>query len=604
MGVCAARRCIRKRGALFWWGGLVVVLLLPLQSVQAAFSSYLPLTFSGDVSYSYGYVSSSVDSETTALTGAVNAFGYIWQPWFATTAASINMGLAKTTTTASSSDAQIVSGAFSVNVFPRSRFPFSMTFSHSDGRSDVFSDVTQVTGSTDYQSTRFSLRQMYRARSGSLTNAWYYLTNFDSAGTSSDSTSYGASYQLHSAPSSYSVTANRSQSESSASALKPVSDVISLNHTYTPSPDSGVTNVASYIQNDSGSGGSNSRIAQASSSFFWRPEHRSFSLNGGVRVADNVSTSDLGDEKTQKNLGTNLGINYRLSRRAAITAGITVGASDSADSQSLSTSQTISASYASSQYPLGDSTSYSWQGNVSAGNSSTRSDAGGVRETTNVQGVGAGLGHNLSSSWSMGSRSSLNAGFSQSLSSNKSSEDEGYSGSLGNSLNFSFNRRGMAGSTYGSVQLSDSRAIGGRESVFQRLGLSLSQDMSLSHVSSLNANFSYSQNRQRYEVEVISTDPLGNQYSEIVQQEGEGKFLTANLFYHHDRPFTIHNLRFDSRLIANKEIGTNLPTQTLDWDSRFQYSLGLLSSSIGFRLIKNAGGTPTKTFNFRATRSF
>jgi len=97
-------------------------------STYALFGKYLPLKLSGTLTYQYGYITSGVnaESETTSLTGTINANGYIWQPWFATTSAALNLGVSNTETTSSSSDSTSTSGSFNLGVFPRSRFPFSL----------------------------------------------------------------------------------------------------------------------------------------------------------------------------------------------------------------------------------------------------------------------------------------------------------------------------------------------------------------------------------------------------------------------------------------------------------------------------------------------
>jgi hypothetical protein len=94
-------------------GSVTASILVVSGSANALFGSFMPLNLSGSLQYSYGYFSGGgAESETTTLTGTLNAAGYIWQPWFATTSAALNLGLSNTETTTRSSDSTSTSGSF------------------------------------------------------------------------------------------------------------------------------------------------------------------------------------------------------------------------------------------------------------------------------------------------------------------------------------------------------------------------------------------------------------------------------------------------------------------------------------------------------------
>jgi len=569
---------------------LLAALLSVAPSSHAAFSSFLPLSLGGYIAYSYNYLSANAASERMQLTTAFNAAGYVWQPWFATTSAALNLTFSNTETTTSSFDSSAVTGTFTFSLFPRSRFPFTLVYSRSDSRSASFSDLTQVTGEIYYKVTRLSLRQAYRSRGGSLTNLWYYRNAFSGGVTTASTTAYGLSHQVRSAPNTLTLTANYSLSKSQASDAEPASTVLSLNHIYTPAPSNGVTNLVSYVNADPGAAGlSSTTTTQASSSFYWRPEHRSLSVSGGVRASE--SEGGTGDS-TRRSLDTNVGAHYRLTRRAGVTAGLTVGSTDTGDSQSLTSSQNLGLSYASIRYPLGMGLSWLWQASASAANTSTRTDVQGVTNEQSVQSYGGGISHNFNGSWSLGRASSLSAGFSEGWSGSESSSTDYVSTTLTHSLNFSANRRGHRGSTYGSLQFSDSRTAGAEKSIFQRAGFNLSQELTINRLSGLGGNFSYNINRQIYETEIVEDKKTYRRYA------------TLSFNYRHDRPFGVYNLRFNSRFYGTKDIDSEVATDRMDWENRFQYSLGRLSMSATFRLTKTSSGAPMKSFSFQATRGF
>ncbi len=596
MGLFVAkhRESGRLRTAQRWRVGGIFSCVLAVSffssSAEAGFSSFMPMNWGGSLTYSYGYVAASTESERMQLLGNVNVGGYVWQPWFATTSAALSLGLANTQTTTSSGDSNTITGSLVFTVFPRSRFPFSVVYTRTDSRTASFSDLTQLTGDTYHQIARLSVRQSYRSRGGSLSNFWYYRSNFSGANVSSLTETFGLTYQVQDAPSSLTLAANYSASETSLNSTKPVATVLSATHIYTPSPASGVTSLVSYINSDTGSGSPGSSVVQGSSSFSWRPEHRSLSVSGGVRA----SKSESGPGDIRKTLDTNIGLNLRMTRRSSITAGVSLGSSDNGVSQSLTSNQSLSGSYSSRRYPLPAGLNWLWQFSGSVGNTVSRVNSLGGAVSRSIRTAGAGLTHNLSGQWSLGRSSSINGGFSQSVSANKSSTLPDMSKTFNTSANFGGSSRFGRGSMYGSIQLSDSRTIGGSgdEATFQRGGVNLSQDLALSRLSSLTANISYDANRQYFKLASAGLESGYRQYANM------------SIFYQHGRPFGVYNLRFYSRFNSSAEIGSNVPSQRMDWDNRFQYRLGLLSTSASLRFSQNTFGALVKSINFQATRSF
>jgi hypothetical protein len=352
-----------------------------------------------------------------------------------------------------------------------------------------------------------------------------------------------------------------------------------------------VTNLATAVKIDDGLGTNTSTISQISSNFFWRPEHRSVNVNGGVRVSESETLSQ-GTSSEQKSLNTNLGLSYRLTRRLNMGASIAIGSSDSAGTQSLSTTQAVRLNYGSRQSEI-IGFIYNWQWGVNASNSNTRSDNGIDETSTSVKSTGMQLGHSANRRWVPGKGSSISLNLSQAGNVNKSSENDELSKGINHNAGLSWNRRSRSGALYGSLQVSDSRTYGTQDTEFQHLNASISQDLTINRLSNFAGTLGYTESRQ----ETISDIP-GASVSNL------NRFARANLSYRHDRPFGFYNMNFSSRLTGSKVIDSFNPETLWDWDNRLRYRLGLLDTLLSLRIIESAGGLVSKSLYFQASRTF
>jgi len=564
-----------------------------LSEAHATFGGLVPLAYSGQVAYNYNYVENAgSQSEATSLLFGLGASGYVWRPWFATTSLALNVGLSNTNSTSSSTEGTVGTGSFSMGLFPRSRFPFSLIYSRTDSRSQQFQDISQISGSTSFRVTRWTLRQSYRPRAyNQMYNGWYSYTEYDGDSFGSDSTVYGLDYQLRISQQILSVNIAHTSTQSQGVDESSV-DVVSLAHVYTPSAELGVSSLVSYVESDPGGRSSTSTDFQAFSSFFWRPEYRAVRVSGGVRLSESKSDG-VSATTISRSLSTNLGLGYRISRSLNMNAGVSLSTSDNESTQTLSTAQTMSLSYTGA-HKQWSGYSYAWQWNASASNITTQTEIAGVGSTdsTDRQNVSSGIGHNLSKSWALSPASSLAATFSQSVSGSKNSEVDSVARSLNQGAGLSWSSRGGRGSTYVSGRFNDSRSFGDTESVFDSFSLNYNTDITLGRLSSMSGNANYQMTQSE------TKDAVGD------EAESLSRNLSGGVSYRNNRPFGIYNLLFTSSLQGGKQIGSVTPTSTLRWQGTFSYSLGLLSTSLGFRASESAGGNITKSMNFQATRAF
>lgn len=569
----------------------VIILCSVCTDALAAFGGLVPLSWSGQLAYSYGYMESAGnESEATSLLLGLGGSGYIWRPWFATTSLALNIGLSNSQTATSSSDSTVGAGSFSLGIFPGSRFPFSMNYSRTDSHSQSFQDISRVSGDTSFTVSRLSLRQSYRPRGNSqVYNAWYYFTEYDGEAFKSESASYGLDYSLRISRHSLVLNAIHSLSTSSSNLSEPTTDVLSLSHVYTPSNELGVNNLVSFVQVDPGDGGAVSKDSQAFSSFFWRPEHRAINVSGGVRLTETQSEGVV--STVSRGLNTHLGLGYRITRSLNFSANASLGTTDSNDTQTLSTAQAASLSYSGGRQQISGFI-YVWQWSGGVSNSNTRTEALGMTTSADQQSVSSGIGHNLGKSWVLSQSSSISGNFSQSVSGSKNSEVDVVAKTLNHGLSLSWNRRGQRGSTYLSSRLSDSRGYGERDTVYDDFGANLTSDYAINRLSGLSGNMDYSASQSESENDAGGKDTSGS------------RVISGGLVYHNSRPLGIYNLQFSSSLAGSKQIDSSVPTATLRWDASFRYSLGLLSTSLSFRASKSASGVVSKSMNFQATRSF
>ncbi|HEC17768.1 MAG TPA: hypothetical protein ENI97_00295 [Gammaproteobacteria bacterium] len=572
------------------WLAVILIGFAPLRE-GAAFSAFVPLSQSGQVSYRYSYTDSAgSQTESTNLLLGWSASGYIWQPWFATSSLALNVGLSNSVSNTSSSEGTVGSGNFTVGVFPSSRFPFSLTYSRTDSRTQQSYDFTPVSGDSSFRVTRLTMRQVYRPRrSNQLYNAWYDTTRFDGGGFGSLSSSYGVDFQSRGSSQSITASANHSESGVRGASGDSKTDVFSASYTYTPNTELGVNTLFSHVIVSPQTGDTQSTDSQLFGSFAWRPEHRVVSVSGGIRMSE--VRNDGATSTVSRSLNTSLGLSYRVSRALNVNLSATVGTSDSGSTQSLSTTETANMSYTGKNRRW-DGYTYSWQWSGGVSNASTTVDSAGTSTSSSRQNVSTGIGHNLSKMWMARGGGSFSASFSQSGSGSKSSERNTTTKTLTHGLGFGWNGRGRRGSTYISARLGDSRSFSEKDSVFNNLTVTYASDMRINRLSSVNGNASFQGSRS------VTEDDQNN---ELVTT---AKNLTGSLSYQHSRPFGVYNLTFDSRLQASKQIGSEEPTTTWRWLGDFRYSLGLLATTLSFRVSEGANGNLIKSMNFQATRSF
>ena len=241
--------------------------------------------------------------------------------------------------------------------------------------------------------------------------------------------------------------------------------------------------------------------------------------------------------------------------------------------------------YYSQQYFVGG---FSWNWNSALGfsNANNRIDD----ETDSQQNASLSLSHSFNRTWSIGRTSTFNFAFTQNGSVSKSSEVDEATLGIGHGVGIGWSRRGVSSGSFANLSMSDSRTTGEQDTTFQQLNAQLTQRNVLSRVSALSANVIYQLTRQELPDN---------------EEPSEPQTMTASLSYTNSRAFGIYALRFSTRLAYNKRLDrTTSGSETTESDNRLDYRVGLLTTSLTYRIMQVQGGTLSENINFSLTRTF
>ncbi len=531
----------------------------------------------------------------------VRANSYLWQPWIAQVSGSFGVvtGQDQSTALDSGSDSRnrqtsIVGGAM-INLFPVSRFPFVGQLDISDSRSN--SDLT----SSEYRSTRLSLRQTYRNAKGDFSaNASFDHSRLD--GGFGDDTVNAISVGLSKAFEKQSIAGDvsyarntRSDDSGSASLLR-----ASARHTYRPSGALGIDSSLSYNDSDQRfSGGSGSlgsgmgkfRFLQGVSFATWTPENSRWRGTGTARYFETDSDFGGGDGGGTRSVGLSGSVSYLLNRNATLYGGLGVSFVRGDADSSVLASQTLGATYNGDVLALGNY-SYNWYASANVAN-----QTGGREGATRV--VNSSIGHGLNRTWELSPTSALSGTLGQTVSATQTNQ---FGSAQGISHNAGLSWRAYPSETttsYLSLSASDSRNRGDNANSFQLINLQANGQWLFSRYSSASADITWQRTRQTNTVRREVALPTGERL-EDVENQGSGSAIGGNLSYVHARAFGVRGLRYtlmfnanttrsqsDTRLEGNPDAGRDQVTRSLE--QRLDYRIGRLDVRLSTRLAEIDG---------------
>lgn len=557
---------------------------------------FVPTGFGGSLGYGYGYsrVGENESENTSTVVSGVMT-GFIWEPWFMTSDFGLSLGLSESESSSSTAViARTVGGNGDFTLFPLSRFPTSFGFSFADSRQEL-AESPNVKGAA-FQMRRFYLRQTYLSPQGWTVGGYYNQSSVLVVDTDAESIerSFGLEARHRFSHHDFEFDFTYFVNEPSDSSVEFRSSNSILAHSYFPSTEVGVSSVATYSTSDVAGSSTDPQFSytQASSSFYWRPEHRPYFFSGAVRLFQ----SDSGE--STRGVSTNANASYRLSRNISFTAAVTVSVSDYSGKQSTDSTQSLSALYFSDTFSI-VGFEYGWFTGASVSNSISRSDESQVGESSDsakdVQSANATISHRLSRNWAFGKSANANMGVAQSASKSTNSTSEDSPTNLSNSVSTGFSHFGFGGSSNVNFTVSDARTIGETETEFQVASLQIGRSQEISRLSSMSVSASAQASRSKSLIGSTSPEP----------RESTTRSATASASYAHSRLLGIRNLLYNSQLnfpnLIKQE--TQSVQTTAEWINSFNYSLGLLSSSLVIRAMESAG---SRAYNasFQLLRTF
>lgn len=565
-----------------------VVVSAPAEDKPISRLQFAPVQYGigGDVSYNLQKQTvGSVESTSQFLSANVRALAnsFIWQPWFAQVKGGLGLGFTQSSVADGNSSGNTVTGDAAFSLLPSSRFPFEAHLS----RSNSSQSVDLGTGSSS-QTTSFGMSQRYRPRSGGADYMVGYDHDLWQGSSQSDmkqdrikgSTSQQFLHQSLSVNGDATRTARDNNSDST------LTKILTANHNFRPNPVFSVETLGNLMQtsyNIAGSG-TTSTYKQLNSSAFWRPAEKPYTANASLRVYELGTESSLNSAATSttRTVNANVGGTYQPSAHVQLNGNGNVNVTESSGgTQTVSTSENLGASYMPDSITLGK---YTYNRSISSGFTNSSDDTGSRQHMT------LSPAHGLTRNMGLGSgrlTMSMQQGATAEMDSQTPSKmNMSHNGSLG--WNLSQGRR----NTTLRLSASDARTVVGEAYFSQMANMQATLDETFSRYASWNGNLTIQTVRQGAGTTSTTTNTTAS----------------ADLSYRHQRAFNIPRLRFTSDLRVSGDayipvMATPDQQDTISWDNRLDYSIGLTQLRLSGRLSK-ANKQTQSLYLFSLTRQF
>ena len=535
-----------------------------------------PVRIGGTVNYSVRHDGQSTQSGlSTTLNASTNT--YIWQPWFARVEGNLGFTVASDSSRGSEFESSgrnvAITGRGQVLVLAQSKFPFEAHFERNDSRAS-----TDLAVGNDYASQRYGFTQNYYRPQGYAMFGWDRTsqTSADTGRDVQDSLQLRMTHRME--HHNLQFTGDRMTNKRELTVERAVQDNLSLQHSYTPIPSISVDSLANISRSDYRlqRGNNDSRLLQLSSNAFWRPEGQPLTVTGGVRMftveTDSSGFVDTGNAVDNRllNANANLGVSYEFNPFTRLNAGANVNMTDSRGIKTMSSSQTVGATYSPASIALGPF-SYNWSTSASGSNSTGGDES--ERQLT-LQ-----FSHNLSRSFTLAGGSTVSVDASQGVAASASSRSAPSDGEPESSKQL--NHSGSVswslpeyGNSLVRLSASDSRALDGNQEFFQLFNLQASSNLATSGYSSWNGNLTIQATRQGKNSPLVANNSSAKNDFKGFQTSSSG-----SISYQHQRLFGYRRLRFASDLRLNSDallplFGSDEAQELAAWANSLDYSIG------------------------------
>ena len=516
-----------------------------------------------------------------ARTARLGANSFIWQPWFATVDARLDLSQVDSSGSNLDTSSEVVTGQGRVLMFPRSHFPLEAFVNVSDTKTELGNTLDN---SADSRTTRFGLLQRYRDKARDTDYSARYehlIEDTPTGGQIADL--FGAQMNRRVDAHEFIVSGDVDSRRRKRSDQSSFDAVVSGRHSFRPDNELSVESVATLtnLTRDSRLNSSTRRTALLTSNANWRPDDSKWTVTGRARAFTSQTDSGFGDA-TSYNGNASLGATYRISRELRASGSLSGSVNNSDAGTTYSSGQSASISYSPLAIDLAGF-AYSWNASTTASNRLDEDGASPAWSASLGHNLGRGLPLTEDGTWSLSTN--LNESVSTSLTSDTSntSLNHGASAVLTRSV----------GSNTSVLQLNadDSRNYGTNESEFQSLSLQATHNATLSRHSSMTATFTSQYVRQSTDTGTF-TSPVSS----------------LSMSYRQGFLFGVRRLRFNTELSASSD--SLLPFTTgeegdrrVTWDNRLEYSIGRVDVNLRGTLTDRSGRRDTVVF-LSVTRSF
>ena len=610
------RKVIRfKRAAhsLLFFSGV----LIATPGLVAAESFIGPVDTSGHLGYYYRSFTDDGGEEDVShqLSGTVNASTFFGEPWLATSYLSLSLTQDSSETSnansSASTDSQLITGDFGLNVLPQSRTPFTLRFQTTDSRVDFegtgFTPITFV--GEEYSTSFLGLRQAYITGNGGRLQLSYDFREWESQGDGEyDDTTFGLDVDLRAPRQHFIGRSTLQTNEHSVSERKNENLVVDLSHFYYPVRHFRLDTKASFYDYErsfldptsTDTRMSNLNIAQVSSNVFWRPSNYPLSFTAGARIYSSESEQDSLNGAEIENVVLNGGLFYQLNQNFRLDASFTSTFGELDGDESDVHRQNAGFLY---QTDWKEFFGYMYQAYVDGGFGYQ------AKEDDDLTDWSVLAGHGFGRTWwpkERTSTTSLRLNFSQALGYNASSGDEvdsisGYR--VDHSISLAFNQRAWGGNTLAQITLSDSRDYvteddegqsTDKDTEQQLINLQLSRDQDLGRKSSITGDITV----QYVNVRREAADGVGA----VDVDENDTTTSTGRIMFQHYQMLGVPRLQFSSDFMVSNT-STDGAIDRQDWENRLSYQIGKLETSVSYSLTE----TDSRNYDllyFRLMRRF
>ncbi len=576
---------------------------LPTEKPRTKYRLIWPLRWHGVVSYTYR--SENLDNQqldSQYLTLQLNAASFIWRPWFAQVSG--GLGISKDTASGGGqqgtvrSNSDMWSANAQLSALPLSRFPLTAHFDRTDSTTEYL-----LVGS-QYVSTRYGFTQRYRP----LRSKTKYMFNYEGAqqerlnGITDTFNGVAMEVNHQMEEHRFDFHGNLTQNSSSDGLLDSTYQNWRGRHYHTRGSWFSIDNLLSFseYQNTTtsvlrGAQQTQNRMVQLNSLASWRPEDK-INVTGGVRISDlNYSTSAATNNQNLTAYAY-VGGTYSLNRHTTVNGIVSLSQSQSLNRTIQQSTQTLGASYRPDPIPLGE-VRYQW---FTSGSASNRiGSASGVQGlAVNGQHYTVQLGHSLDRRYQFSPTSMLMLNGFQHLNQNYDTQTYDVVNAYhGASASWQLGRGEM--SSYFRVSASDGRNVSGPEMVYQMVNFQASLNRLWGSRSSLMGHLTIQATKQ-----VTANTP----------DQGYSLSNSGDITYMNRRLLGVPRLRFLSQFkvsqnnyAADQDPNALSPalrdTETLSWENRMDYSVGLTGLSL-IHQIAEINGTMRDLVQFRILRQF